>query len=170
MTKKHEVPIAESIMKRHVFTVTPGMSLTDVVRELVKHKIACTPVVDAVEGRTKTLVGFVTEGDCLEHLAGEMFYGNPRPPQSAATIMKKHPICVTPDTDLFSLASLFVSHRLRHLPVVDAAGQLVGLIGRREMLVALEHHYDLLDQDYQSEHNRPDLHKIMNLRFVAGSG
>lgn len=168
MMTQHKVPIAESIMNRHVHSVAPEMSLTEVVKDLVKHKVPCAPVVNADKGRMKTLIGFVTEGDCLEHLSNEMFYGNPRPPQSAATIMKKHPICVAPDTDLFSLASLFVSHHLRHLPVVNSDNQLLGLISRREMLVALEQYYDQLDEDYRSEHNRPDLHKIMNLRFVAG--
>lgn len=168
MKAKHTIPNAETIMNRQVHSLTPGMSLTEVVRDLVKHKVACAPVISADEGRPKTLVGFVTEGDCLEHLANEMFYGIPRPPQSAATIMTKHPICATCDTDLFSLASLFVSHHLRHLLVVDPDNQLLGLISRREMLVALERFYVQLDKEYQTEHARPDLHKIMNLRFVAG--
>lgn len=168
MNVKHPIPNAESMMNRHVHTLTPEMSLRDVVQTLRKHDVSCAPVVLGEDAKKMTLIGFVSEGDCLEQLSNEMFYGNPRPPQTAATIMKKHPICVGPDTDVFAVASLFVSHRLRHLPVVDSTNQVLGLISRREVISSLEKFYDQLDQDYVSEHFRPDLQQIMNLRFVAG--
>ncbi|NND95916.1 MAG: CBS domain-containing protein [Pirellulaceae bacterium] len=168
MNIKHAIPNAESMMNRHVHTLTPEMSLKDVVQELRKHDISCAPVVKEEKESKKTLIGFVSEGDCLAHLSSEMFFGNPWPPQTAATIMNKHPICVSPGDDLFSIASVVVSRRLRHLPVVDANDQVLGLISRREVISSLETFYDQMDQDYRSEHFRPDLHEVMNLRFVTG--
>lgn len=168
MNKKHPIPTAESIMNRHIQTLTIEMSLRDVMQTLRTQDISCAPVIKLEGTKKKTLIGFLSEADCLEHLSNEMFYGNPRPPQTAATMMKKHPICVVPEIDLFAIASIFVSNKLRHLPVVDSENQVLGLISRREVLSSLELYYDQLDQEYLSEHFRPDLHEIMNLRFVGG--
>ncbi len=166
MTSKPDLPRAGSLMNRHVRTVTPEMPLAEVVRTLVGHNISCAPVVDEADEGKKLLVGFVSEQDCLEHLSNEMFHGNPRPPQTASTIMRRHPICVTPDTDVFTLASVFVNHGFRHLPVVESDNHLIGLVSRREILTALERFYDQTDDEYQREHFPPDLHQIINHRFI----
>lgn len=168
MTSNTEIPKAVSLMNRDVHCVTPDMGLADVIRFLLKHRISCAPVVNVVTSESRILLGFISESDCLQRLSNEMFYGNSNPRQTAATIMKKHPLCVSPDTDMFSLASIFVSHDRRHVPVVDAEHHLLGLISRREILHALDSFYDEERQEYVLEHFPPDLQKISNLRFVAG--
>ena len=40
--------------------------------------------------------------------------------------MKRHPIAITEDVDLFAIGSLLVNHGYRHLPVVDEDNQLSG--------------------------------------------
>ncbi|MCA9076936.1 MAG: CBS domain-containing protein [Planctomycetaceae bacterium] len=166
MTAKRILPRAENLMNRHVHAVTPDMGLANVVKVLLQHKISCAPVVNEIDGGRRILIGFVSEQDCLEHLSNEMFHGNPRPQQTASTIMKKHPICVAVDTDVFTLSSIFVSHGFRHLPVVDSDNHLLGLISRREILKALECFYDQTNDAYQIEHFPPDVHQIINHRFL----
>lgn len=73
------------------------------------------------------MLGFISEADCLEYLSNELFYGNPSPPRSAESIMKKHPVCVGPDAELLTLTSIFLSQGYRHLPVVEDQ-HLVGII------------------------------------------
>lgn len=111
-------PQAMDFMNRHVQTVAPDMPLAEVVAFLLKHEISSVPVVEH-EGHQLRLVGFISERDCLEHLSNEAFYGSPMPPQTAGTIMRRHPVCVAPETELFTLVSIFVHHGYRHLPVVE---------------------------------------------------
>ncbi len=166
MTSKHPIPNAESLMNRRIHTVTPEMTLSEIVQSLTKHKVSCAPVVNEKGSGRKTLIGFVSEQDCLEYLSNEMFYGNPGTPQTGATIMKKHPICISPDTDVFTLSSIFVQHGMRHLPVIDAEQFLLGLVSRRDILVALGRFYDENDDEWRTEHFPPDLQLIMNQRFI----
>ena len=169
MTTGPAIPIAESMMNRNVHCVTPEMSLAEVVQVFLKHDVSCAPVVDRDGVEFRRLLGFTSEGDCLEYLSDEMFYGGSSQPQTAATIMKKHPICVAPEADVFELTSIFVSHEKRHVPVVDGEHNLLGLISRREILRSLETFYRESNQEYLLEHFPSDLQKISNLRFVAGS-
>jgi CBS domain-containing protein len=46
-------------------------------------------------------------------------------------------VTVTPETSLVEALQLLLENGIKRLPVVDADGQLVGLIGRRGILQAL---------------------------------
>ena len=165
MSKTKATPLAKDFMTKHVHTVAPDMPLADVVSCLLKHKISNVPVVEKKDGG-EILIGFVSEGDCLEFLSNELFYGNPSPPQTARTIMKRHPVCVTPDTNLFALASVFVNHRLRHLPVVEDQN-LVGIVSRRDILKATDDYYRNLMKQRDKDRERPDIREIMYHRFMV---
>ena len=153
-------------MNGYVHCVPPDMQLGEIVAFLLKHQISNAPVVRH-EGTHKKLLGFISEGDCLEFLANEMFYGNPSPTQTAQTIMKKHPTCVGPDVDVFAITSIFMSHQLRHLPVVDADQNLLGIISRRDILTSLNEFYQKWTRESDRERFPVDIHKIMNHRFIV---
>lgn len=127
------LPKAIDFMTTRVQTVATDMSLQDVVAFLRKHEVSNAPVVTQNEAGQSMLVGFISEGDCLERLSNEVFHGNPAQPQTVGTMMKRHPVCVEPETDVFALASIFVNHRYRHLPVVEQ-GVLRGVVSRRDIL------------------------------------
>src|SRR5690606_31519994 len=133
-----------------------------------KHGISNVPVVEAAAtGQRPRLLGFLSEQDCLEHLSNEMFFGYPTKPQTVETMMRRHPVCVSPSDDAFALASIFVSHGYRHLPVVED-GRLVGIVSRRDILKALEGYYEKWLEHRDLEHFPPDLRQLINLRFVLG--
>jgi CBS domain-containing protein len=46
---------------------------------------------------------------------------------------------VTADTAPAEAVRLMIRHRIKRLPVVDAQGRLVGLVGRAGVLTALSH-------------------------------
>lgn len=158
-------PTAGDIMTSRVYTVDPGMKLEEIVSLLLKHKLSNVPVVEQ-QGDDRRLLGFVSEGDCLEFLGNELFYGNPSPLQTAATIMKKHPTCVQPETDFFTLTSIFTSHRYRHLPVVRDQN-LLGIVSRRDVLKSLDEYCRNWDRTRDHEKFPVDVHKIMNHRFIV---
>ena len=165
MAEKTTTPTAADFMTAHVCTVTPDTPLADVIHSLLKHKTSNAPVVEEVHGK-KRLVGFISEGDCLDYLSNEVFFGNPSPPQVAKTIMKLHPVCVDPGTELFALASIFVSHNYRHLPVVDQ-DEVVGIVSRRDVLKAMDAHYRGMLSAKEKKRSPLDLRDIINKRFVV---
>lgn len=165
MIDPQEPPLAVDFMKRPVHVVTPEMPLAQVIRLLLKHQVSNAPVVEEQVGK-QILVGFISEHDCLAVLSNEAFFGSPSPQQSARTIMRMHPVCVTPETELFSLVSIFVSHGFRHLPVVNE-GALLGIVSRRDILRAMETYYDHAIEDRDRQRFPPDLTKIVNHRFLV---
>lgn len=160
-----DAPTAQDIMHAQVHTLEPNTGLAEIVGFLLKHELSNAAVVRQ-EGHNRVLLGFISEEDCLEFLANEVFYGNPSPPQTAETIMRKHPVCVGPDEDIFTLTSIFTSHHYRNLPVVDG-GHLLGMVGRRDVIKALDQYY----RDWMRTRSRDrfpvNLHEIMNHRFLV---
>ena len=152
-------------MNQKIYSVDPEMGLADVIEFLLKHEISNAPVLEKLDGRSR-LVGFISEGDCLEALANESFFGSPSPSQSARTIMRSHPVCVSPNTDLFSLASIFTSHGYRHLPVTEN-GHLLGIVSRRDILKAMDSYYRETIADREGKRSPPDLREIINQRFLV---
>lgn len=165
MSESKAAPCAADFMTLQVHFVTPEMSLGDVVQFLLQHKISNAPVVDQQNGK-KLLVGFISEQDCLVFLSNEAFFGSPAPPQTAQTIMRMHPVCVAPDTELFTLASIFASHGYRHVPVVEN-GELVGVVSRRDIMKAMDAHYRNSTKQRDEQRFPPDLGQIINHRFVV---
>lgn len=167
MNTSTSVPRAGDFMNRKVETVQQNQSLADVTNFLLTHKLSNVPVVDKTDGPSPKLLGFISEQDCLEHLSNELFHGRTEQAQTARMIMKRHPVCIDADTDLFTLASIFVDHGYRHLPVVEGE-QLLGIVSRRDILKAIDAHYRASFLKQQSEHFPPDRSMFENLRFHLG--
>jgi CBS domain-containing protein len=67
--------------------------------------------------------------------------------------------------DVFTLASIFVNHRYRHLPVA-AEGRLLGIVSRRDVLHALNSFYRDAFKERTSKKFPPNLQEIINHRFI----
>lgn len=165
MKPPKEPPRAREYMNRSVRTVSPEMRLDEIVAILLEHGVSNAPVVERQDGKN-VLVGFISEHDCLESMSNELFYGSPSQPQTAATIMRKHPVCVEPETELFTLASILVNHRMRHLPVV-ADGELLGIVSRSDVLRALDGYYREYVAGREQERHPPDVHELIHHRFIV---
>jgi len=51
--------------------------------------------------------------------------------------MTVKPVTVNPDTDIDVVASLMVDKKIHTIPVVDANGNLVGIVGKEDILRTL---------------------------------
>ncbi len=165
MNSTENIPCASDFMRVQVHTINADMSLDDVTSYLLKHEISNAPVVENRGGRQR-LIGFISERDCLVGLTNESFFGSPAPKQTAGTLMRRHPVCVAPETDLFALASIFESHDYRHLPVTQD-DYLLGIVSRRDVLRAVDKYYQLLVRQNSRERFPPDVHELINHRFLV---
>ncbi len=101
-------------------------------------------------------VGIITDGDVMRRAAHKVepgtlrrlaawFGGGTRPVElgieahgrTAATVMTSPVLTITPDESITEAVRRMMSHHVKRLPVVDADGCLVGLVGRAEALAAL---------------------------------
>lgn len=167
MTFAPNTPTAADFMNTHVQTIDPQLSLQEIVHFLKQHQLSSVPVVERDAAGRATLLGFISEADCLHYLANGLFHGAPVPNYTAEAIMQKHPIGVPPETELFELISIFESHRLRHLPVLDADKHLLGIVSRRDILHALTDYFDAYQKQADSERTPLDLRQLLNLRFFS---
>lgn len=139
----------QEIMTRDVVSVTVATPVSEVARLLWKHKLTGVPV---LEGRR--VVGVVTEYDLI---ARQSEWDAPlyvvfldaflRVPGSgdeeqlrrilattAGQLMSAPAITLTPDATVQDAATLMYERRVNPVPVVDDAGDLVGIVSRSDIV------------------------------------
>jgi CBS domain-containing protein len=140
------------IMTRDVIAVPPSTPIHDAARLMIDHGVSGLPVVDA----RGTLTGIITEGDLIvrqkwpplkqrrswrtlffsdaERLAREYQRATGL---TVAEVMTRDVVCVGADWPIESVASMLDRLHIRRLPVVDAHGQLIGIVSRADLIKAL---------------------------------
>jgi CBS-domain-containing membrane protein len=129
------------VMTADVVTADQNMSYKQAAELLTDRRASAIPVV-AKGGR---VVGMVSEADVLRKaerrpwrrsgLAGRA--GRDRAKARARTagqLMTSPAITISPDASLSAAARLMNAHRFRRLPVVNATGDLVGIVSRRDLM------------------------------------
>jgi CBS domain-containing protein len=113
-------------MSRNV-EVTQANELLEVAEEKMRRR-GCRhlPVVD----EKGALQGVLSDHDMREHHG---YYATTK----VSGAMVEKPITVTPDTSINDAGRLLLKHRIGCLPVVDAQGQLVGIITSTDLLRGL---------------------------------
>lgn len=145
--------IAHDIMTTDVISVHPDDDVEKVAALLLKHRISGLPVLDD-EGK---LVGVITEGDLVIQqkkvraplhvviLDSLIYLERPQRfmdeiKRAAAwrveDLMSTKLHTVGPEATLKAMATKMVEKRINRLPVVDAEGQLLGLISRQDIVKA----------------------------------
>lgn len=133
--KKRAAPSVGAVMSRNVIAVTADFTASEVANVLIRYRISSVPVLSS--SPDGEVIGIISERNCLESIANRLFYDE-FTPETAASIMRPVTISARPDQSIFDLESDFSVHRIRHAPVVDAHGHLVGMVSRRDMLKAFE--------------------------------
>jgi CBS-domain-containing membrane protein len=135
------------VMTREVVTATPSTPFKAIAEMLASHRIGAVPVVDDA----RRPVGIVSEADLL--LKQELAGASRRPPMvpaldswlhrrarhkasglRAADVMTTPVVTVEPGRTLADTARVLHARRLRHAPVVDGAGRLIGIVARSDLL------------------------------------
>lgn len=119
-------------MTKDVVAFTSDMDIYAAIDELIKSEISGAPVVD--DGGK--LLGIISQKDCLRILANGVFHDAPAGPVSE--YMTEAVMSIGPDTDIFTVADLFLNNVYRRIPVVENE-IVVGQISRRDILRAIQH-------------------------------
>src|SRR5271166_3267966 len=138
----------KDVMTTRVVAVGRNATFKDIVALLTEYRVSAFPVLDD-EGK---VIGVVSAADMLskEALVAAMggqavrlgrIAGSADRDEfakaaavTAAGLMTKPPIVVTPDEPVTSAARLMYQGRVKRLPVVGEQGQLVGIVSRADVL------------------------------------
>jgi CBS domain-containing protein len=117
------MPTASDILARKgfsVFVVPSSATVLEAVERMNQLRVGAVVVMD--QGRMR---GMFTERDVLRRVVGER-----RTPSTTHVhdVMTTEVICCGPDTDMEEISSIMKERRVRHLPVCDRDGDLLGMI------------------------------------------
>lgn len=141
-----------ALMTRPAVTIREDTSISMLVDMLVDHDMGELPVVDAAGH----LMGVITEADLMSREA----YGNRHhrrfgilgshmhsresrcvhkaEGRTAAELMTTRPVTASPDDDITDVARRMLETHHKRFPVVDAAGRVVGIVSRHDVLQPLQ--------------------------------
>ena len=105
---------------QHVTTISPQATVHTAVVLMNDHKIGSLLVME--DGR---LIGLIGERDILIGIVAEQRDASRTPVEE---VMNRDVICCRPHTTLEEARSAMKHRRVRHLPVMDDEGQVVGLV------------------------------------------
>jgi len=105
----------------------------EVVQTLLAKKISGGPVMDE-HGQ---LCGVISEGDCLKEVVKGKYNNMPNLAGKASEHMTTNMITISPDTNVFDAAYMFLGKRIRRFPVVSDEGKLVGQISQKDIMRAV---------------------------------
>jgi len=126
-----KLPAVHEYMSTEALVLDPDTDIYRAVDVLLAEKASGAPVVNS-DG---VLVGFISEQDCLKLITK----GNVEadvPVGVVSDYMTEEVITVTPDTDIYYVAGLFLAHGLNLIPVVFE-GAIAGHIVRTDILRAI---------------------------------
>jgi CBS domain-containing protein len=124
--------ITSDVMSTPVETAHPDDDLGEAAARMALKRIDCLPVV--LDGKT---VGILTTTDVLAERGQLFFKGGKVDVPSVATVMQKRVEVARPDDDLLDAASAMFSDDVRHLPVVDGDGRVIGMLSDRDLRSAV---------------------------------
>lgn len=117
------MPTAREILSEKqvkIVSVSPDATVLDATRVMNQHRIGALIVLEEGE-----IAGIFTERDVLQRVIGEE-----RDPSrmQVGEVMTRDVVCAPPETELDELSEVMRVKRIRHVPICDEEGQLMGLI------------------------------------------
>jgi CBS domain-containing protein len=143
----------KDVMSTHPVSVRPTSSFKELAGRLREFRVSAFPVL----GDDGKVIGVVSEADMLlkEAMDGRTVLDRilhrkelrRAAAVTAGDLMTSPAVTIAPDDTVEHAAHLMYARGLKRLPVVDAAGQLVGIISRTDVLAV----FDRTDEDIRVE-------------------
>ncbi|MCA9239827.1 MAG: CBS domain-containing protein [Planctomycetales bacterium] len=121
---------AREIMVTKLVTLRPEMDVHDAVHLLLRNRISGAPVVDP-KGR---YLGVFSEKCSMSVLLDSAY--EQLPTCDVGSYMDTEAMTISEDTQLLSIAQVFLLSGHRRLPVIDDDGRLLGQVSRRDVVRA----------------------------------
>ncbi|KUO81133.1 MAG: CBS domain-containing protein [Vulcanisaeta sp.] len=123
------IPKVRDIMREVLVTVRDNEPLLNVLR-LMHGKNIGSVIVTNEEGK---VIGVFTERDLVRVVANNEDVNS----LTVGDVMTKNIIVVETDASLIKAVHIMAKHNIRHLPVVDEGGKVVGIISIRDAAITL---------------------------------
>ena len=121
------MPTLADVMRAEVIEVAPEDTLGEVAERMSAVNVGAVVVKDY--GR---LIGILTERDMLKAMAARVHTSEARVRQW----MTEDPLTASTEMGVQEAAQVMLEHNFRHLPVLDDAGAVVGLVSLRRVVAA----------------------------------
>ncbi|MGH1370774.1 MAG: diguanylate cyclase [Cellvibrionaceae bacterium] len=132
------------LMTCEVLSLTPEAPLAVITQQMSEQRRSCVVIVEDDHP-----VGIVTERDMVGVLARSL----PRPSAiklTAADFMSSPPVCISDGASLYEALVITQARGIRHLPVIDEQGALLGLLSQgdiaRAHFRAIEQQREIIEQ------------------------
>lgn len=134
----------EDIMSRHVVSVSSTTRATAAWVLLKRNKLKALPVIDT----ERNLIGIVTRTDLVDKRIFGKFSplltyfdawlrGNALSAPTASSVMTTEVRTIEAKAPITDLVPIFADHGHHHIPVLDAAGRLIGMITQVDLIAGL---------------------------------
>jgi CBS-domain-containing membrane protein len=157
------------VMTRRVVSVREDASFKEMAEMLRRTRISAFPVIDSAD----RVIGVVSEADLLVKeavqatgtslIAALRHVGEEAKAKgvTAADLMTRPAITTGPDASVAEAARTMYDRRIKRLPVVDAAGRLLGIVSRADVLAV----FNRADEEIRDE----IVHRVLPAATVSKS-
>jgi citrate synthase len=113
------------VMSSPVVTAAPSETVADAGARMAERRVGSVVVVDGMRP-----IGILTERDLVRFAAAGADAGGTK----VSEWMTEAPDCVAPDLEVANAWSSLGEHGYRHMPVVNAGNELVGIVSMRDLM------------------------------------
>jgi len=117
--------MVKHIMIEDVVTAKPNITVKEAIRTLREKHVGSIVITD----NNEKCIGIFTERDAIRIIASDVPLDTP-----IEQVMTKNVATIGKEASLEEARRLIISHGIRHLPVVDSKGKLVGLFSVRKLI------------------------------------
>lgn len=132
-----ELKVGE-IMTKNVIVIEKGSSLVDAARLMKKHDVGCIIAVDG-----KRALGIITERDIVHKVIAA---NKDVSKMKVDDAMSKPLRVITPTATLEEAAKAMKGNRIKRLPVINDAKELVGILSEGDLARLLPSVVDLIEE------------------------
>jgi diguanylate cyclase (GGDEF)-like protein len=140
----HADILVSSLMTANVTSTTAHADLADVIQSMIDNHYSCMVVVE-----NDKPIGIITERDIVRLMGlfiSESVSGKPQGPVRVVDVMSVPVEAVSEDTTLFEALVISSAQKIRHLPVLSASGQLLGLVTQSDLAKA---HFKIYEKQHE---------------------